>query len=66
MHSTTSRNRNQTSDTYNRRAENLSEEDQAIMNVANELHMRMLTLEDENSNRLEVAQREREREAMEE
>ena len=65
MHSTTSRNRNQTSDTYNRRAENLSEEDQAIMNVANELQMRMLTLEDENSNMLEVAQREREREAME-
>ena len=52
----------QTSDTYNRRAQNLSEENQAIMNVANELQTRMLMLQDENSNMLEVAQREREKE----
>ena len=51
---------NQTSDTYSRRAQNLSEENQAIMNVANEL-MRMLMLQDKNSNMLEVAQREREK-----
>ena len=49
---------NRTSDTYNRRAQNLSEENQVIMNVANELQMRMLMLQDENSNMLEVAQKE--------
>ena len=52
--------RNQTSDTCNRRAQNLREDNQAIMNVASELQMRML--HDENSNMLEVAQREGERE----
>ena len=43
------------------RAQNLNEENQAIMNVANELQMKMLLLRDENSNMLEVAQREREK-----
>ena len=46
---------NQTFDAYNRRAQNLSEENQAITNVANhDLQTRMLTLQDENSNMLEV------------
>ena len=52
---------NQTYDTYNRRAQKLSEENEAIMNVANELQTRMLMLQDENSNMLEVAQRERQK-----
>ena len=52
---------NQTSDSYNRRAQRLTAENQAIMNVASELQTRMLMLQDENSDMLEVAQREREK-----
>ena len=59
---------NQNSDTSNRRAQRLREENEAVISVANQLQMRMLELQDENSNMqdensnmLEVAQRERER-----
>ena len=50
-------------DAANRRAHSLREENQAIIDVANGLQIRMLELQDENSSMLEVA--EREREAME-
>ena len=49
---------NQISDTYNRRAQHLAEENKAMMSVADELQTKMLMLQDENSNMLEVAQRE--------
>ena len=44
-----------------RRAQSLREEDEAVINVANQFQLRTLELQDENSNMLEVAQRERER-----
>ena len=52
---------NQISGTYSRRAQHLSEENKAMMTVADELQARMLMLHDENSNMLEVAQERRER-----
>ena len=52
---------NQLSDTYSRRAQHLTEENKVMMSVADELRTKMLMLQDENSNMLGVAQREREK-----
>ena len=52
---------NQVSDVYNKRAQHRAEENKTLMNVADELQTKMLMLQDENSNMLEIAQREREK-----
>ena len=46
---------NQTSDSYNRWAQHLTEENQAIYDVASEFQARMLLLQDENNSMLEVS-----------
>ena len=48
---------NQNTDASHRRAQSLREENEAVINVANQLQLRMLELQDENSNMLEVRER---------